>query len=395
MGKDIRRNTYSLVVIILFILSIGFAFATFYYIGVLSSPSQTYIGTIAISNYEENQYSGIIASDLLNWKEDSEYVISYQNFDMDINFDYFDADISATINQLSENEVNSIIYTVSDANKTLFTQELSNNFTSDIIDLIDVDSLIDDIFYNIGVMSILSEYNLIDYFGDGVENTILNTLTINNLELDDVNNITNNITQLEIQAESRFYLLDSVEFSALTNNQLSILASGIQKVTSSSNLSSYIFEQNNESPSWALEGMNVRILQANGYDFSFYNDYAYSMSLEINKNDDSSITISLIGYPFVCDYITTNTQATDVSYGTLYQANELIDENTPNVIVVDSDEDFIYRLLTQIGINGRILRFEKTVTNPDGTTEIITIYYEEYEPITEIYQENIISKDGE
>lgn len=395
MGKEIRKNIYSIIVIFLFILSIGFAFATFHLIGVLNQPNQTYVGTIAISNYEENQYSSIIASNLNDWKDDSNYTISYQNFKVDINFDYFEADIDLTINQLEENEINSLVYSITDANKNLFEQNLSTNFTTDIITLIDLDSLLEDIFADIEIMSVLNNYDLINYFDDGVENTILSSSTMINLDNNDVTNITSKIVSLGIKKESRFYLLEEINGITLTNNQLSIIASGIQAVTMNSNLNAFIFEQNNILPSWGQEGMNVRILQTNTYDFSFYNDFDYSMSINITKNDDNSITFELIGYPFVCSYATINSEVTEVDFGTIYENNDTIDETTLGVITIETDDEYTYQLLSQVGVNGKIIKFEKTITYPDASTQTIILYYEEYEATAEIYQENVISKDGE
>ncbi len=141
--------------------------------------------------------------------------------------------------------------------------------------------------------------------------------------------------------------------------------------------------------------MNVRILQTNNYDFSFYNDFSYSMSVSITKNDNTSITLELIGYPYVCDYSTSNIEVTQVDYQTLYEANETIDETTIGVITIDEDEDFVYQLLSQTGINGKIVKFERTTTFPDASIQKVILYYELYEPTDEVYQENIIPKDGE
>jgi hypothetical protein len=395
MGKEIRKNTYSIMVIILFILSIGFAATTFHLIGVLSRPTQTYIGTIAISNYEESQYSNIISSNLFDWKEDSKYNISFQNFDMDIDFDYFEADIAATISQITENELNSVVYSISESNELLFAQELSAFYTDDIINLIDTDTLLEDILGDLRIMSMINNYDLTNYFVDGTETTILSSLTVNNLDPVDVTDLTDKITTLEVASEDRFYLLEESQGLALTNNQLSILASAIQAITMNSSLNSYIFEQNVELPAWGLEGMNVRILQTNNYDFSFYNSFDYSMSIHVSKNDDSSITFELIGYPFVCDYTTTNILVTDVDFNTTYEANDTIVETTPGVIITETDEEFTYQLLTQTGIAGKIIKFERTTTFADASSQKTILFYEEYEPINQVYQENIVSKDGE
>lgn len=395
MGKEIRKNVYTVIVIILFILSIGFATATFHLLGVLEKSSETYVGTIAVSNYEENQYANIISGALLDWEENADYQISYQNIDLNVSLDYFEVDINSTVAQIQEDKINKVVFIISDANKTLFTEALSTKYSSNIINQIDVDALLDDIISNLETMSVLNNYYLEDYFNEGAENTVLSSYILINLDAGDVDAITNNITTFEIDKLSRFDLLDQTTDFTLTNNQLSILASGIQLVSMDSNLNAFIFEQNIELPSWGLEGGNVRILQTNHYNFSLFNNFNYSMTLTISKNDANSITFELIGYPFSCDYSTANINVTDIDFNTTFIANDTLDAATPGIIATENDEDYIYQLLIQAGVNGKILKFERTITYPDGTTDQIILYYEEYQAIPEIYQENIIAKDGE
>ncbi|MBI9008399.1 MAG: hypothetical protein JEZ05_00065 [Tenericutes bacterium] len=395
MGKEIRKNVYTLIVIILFILSIGFATATFHLLGVLEKNNETYVGTIAVSNYEENQYANIISSALLDWEENANYQISYQNIDLSISLDYFEVDINSTVAQIQEDKINNVLFNTSDANKILFTDALSDKYSTNIINQIDMDALLDDIISNLETMSVLNIYYLEDYFNEGAENTVLSSFTLTNLSSVDVDAITDNITSFEIEELSRFDLLEQTTDFILTNNQLSILASGIQLVSKDSNLNAFIFEQNAELPSWGLEGGNVRILQTNHYNFSLFNTFNYSMTLTLSKNDANSITFELIGYPFACDYATAKVTVTDVDFNTTYIENDTLNAATPGIIATENDEDYIYQLLIQAGVNGRILKFERTTTYPDGTTEKIVLYYEEYHATSEIYQENIIAKDGD
>lgn len=395
MKKEIRKNVYSIIVILLFILSIGFATATFHLLGVLEKENQTYIGSIAISNYEESQYENIISGALLDWEDYADYKISYQNIELDIDFDYFEADVATTISQIQINTINSLVFNISEANKTLFTQELSNSFSVNIISQIDTNALISDIMENLETMSMINSYDLKDYFSEESQSTILNTYTIINLDSIDVDYISNNVTSFELKEKSRFNLLEETIGLSFTNNQLSIIASGIQALSMNSNLSSYIFEQNNQLPTWGLEGLNVRILQANHYDFSLFNNFNYSMHINLIKNDNNSITFELIGYPFTSEYSTVNTEVTEILFDTVYESNDIIDNTTPEIITTETDEDYIYQLLTQAGINGKIVKFERTITYPDGSNEKVILYYEEYQSTSEIYQENIIPKGGE
>ncbi len=395
MVKEIKKGTYFIFVSVLFVISIGFALTSVLLAGNIRRTHQTFVGTIPISNYDEGQYSTVIANELNEWKDDSEYTISYQNLTLVVDLEYFESDVNETIDQLVEDQVNTVVYDISDTDLNSLYEDLETCFTSDIIALIDFDKLVDDIISDMELMSSLNDYELFEYFESDTINTILTTITVTGLDSDDVDEITENISSMSIEAMSRFSLLDKTYGLALTNNQLSIIASAIQSLTMDTNLIGFVFAQNSEIPSWGAEGMNVRILKLNNYDFSFFNDFNYAMEIEILKTDGNSLTFNLKGYPYSRTYSSEKTKILDVEYSTRYVFDEAIIDTTPGVVITETDDEFIYQLLSQIGIDGKINKFVRTVTNPDSTVETITLYYEEYQPTEEIYLENYVSKDGE
>ncbi len=395
MVKEIKKGTYFIFVSVLFVISIGFALTSVLLAGNIRRTHQTFVGTIPISNYDESQYSTVIANELNEWKDDSEYTISYQNLTLVVDLEYFESDVNETIDQLVEDQVNTVVYDISDTDLNSLYEDLETCFTSDIIALIDFDKLVDDIISDMELMSSLNDYELFEYFESDTINTILTTITVTGLDNDDVDEITENISSMSIEAMSRFSLLDKTYGLALTNNQLSIIASAIQSLTMDTNLIGFVFAQNSEIPSWGAEGMNVRILKLNNYDFSFFNDFNYAMEIEILKTDGNSLTFNLKGYPYSRTYSSEKTKILDVEYSTRYVFDEAIIDTTPGVVITETDDEFIYQLLSQIGIDGKINKFVRTVTNPDSTVETITLYYEEYQPTEEIYLENYVSKDGE
>lgn len=395
MNNIIEKKTYQLIVGILFILSVLFAVIIFNLLGIQNANNKTYVGTIAISNYEPNQYANIISSNVADWKDESDFYVSYQNYSLKLSLDYFDLDITKTIDMIQENQINSLYFNLTDTNKNLLKADLETYFSSSIIAYLNLDDFTDDLMNDVEEMNVLKYYNLRDYFADDSNNTTLSTFTMDNITPSDVDAINNTVSTLIIDAESRFSILDSLSAFTLTNTQLSIIASGIQKITSNTNLFGFVFEQNNEIPAWSTTGSNVRILIANDYDFSFYNDFEYSMTIEFTKTTDNSITFTLKGYPFMCTYNTISLEDQIVPFSTIYVDNETILSTTPGVITIETDEDYVYQLLTQSGVNGRIVSFYRTTTYPDLTTSTERIYREQYLPTAEIYQENTVPKGSE
>ena len=395
MNNIIEKKTYQFIVGILFVLSILFAIIIFSLLGIQKDNNKTYIGTIAISNYQPNQYSSIISNNVIDWKTESEFYISYQNNTVQLDLSYFDLDVTQTIDMIQENQQNQLYFTISESNQDSLIADLELYFSPEIIAYLNMDDFVDDLLADAEEMNILKYYNIRDYFIADSENVVLSTFTINNISPVDATAISNAINSIDIEAKSRFSILDNFSDSTLNNTQLSIVASGIQKITSNTNFFGFVFEQYNNLPTWSSSGSNVRILKANYYDFSFYNDFEYPMLIEITNTTDSSITFALKGYPFMNTYSTSAIEEQVVPFTTVYVDNEDITSTTPGVITTETDEDYTYQLLTQSGVDGRIVSFYKTITHPNSTTSTERVYREQYLPITEIYQENIVLKGSE
>jgi len=395
MNNIIEKKTYQLIVGILFVLSILFAIITFSLLGLQKENNKTYIGTIAISNYEPNQYTSIISNNVRDWKVESEFYISYQNYTVQLDLSYFDLDVTKTIDMIQENQENQLYFNLSESNKDDLKDDLELYFSPEIIAYLNMDDFTADLLDDAEEMNILKYYDLRDYFIANSENVILSTFTIDNINPVDVDAISSAINSIDIDAKSRFSILDNFSDSVLGNTQLSVIASGIQKITSNTNFFGFVFEQYNNIPAWSSPGSNVRVLKANYYDFSFYNDFEYSMLIEVTKTTDSSLTFVLKGYPFMNTYSTSTIEEQVVPFVTVYVDNIDIISTTPGVITTETDEDYTYQLLTQSGINGRIVSFYKTITYPDLTVSTERVYRETYLPVTEIYQENIVLKGSE
>ncbi|XMB73026.1 hypothetical protein RJI07_03720 [Mycoplasmatota bacterium WC30] len=392
---SIKKRLVLIVAILLLGFSLFFSYTMFNSMGYFNLNQQTIVGTIYLENIDELQYASFISSEINDWKNKSTYKVNYQGHCLDIDLSYFDLEIDSTISGIERGQSNKVIFSISDASKVMLLSEFFNTFLDNIIDLFDLDTFLETINIHLEDMNIFKTYNLEDFIDQTVSETIIDTVTITNLDLVDVNNITNTLEQLVVAKDDRFSILDKCEDLILTNNQLSIIASGIQKITLNTPFNGYIFEQNITAPVWSLEGLNVRVLKTNDYDFSFYNPLDFDYVINIEKVSDSSVSLELVGYPFSTKYLVTKTDESVLAYSTLYYDNELLDETTENIIITDDETETTYRLLEQSGIDGKVVVFTKTSTKPDSTITTEIIYREIYFPTPEIFQENIIPKAGE
>jgi hypothetical protein len=210
----------------------------------------------------------------------------------------------------------------------------------------------------------------------------------------DVDQIIEKISSIEIPKQRRFSLLEQIDDLGLTNEQMSIIASGLQGVIVNTHFNGFIFEQNIETPSWASPGQDVRILRVNRFDFTFFNSLDYGFSLEIEEVNNNTLSFSLLGIPYITTYTSEFVVQATIPYQTIYIDNDTINELTPGVIITETDEEFIYRVLIQSGINGEVIFYNRTTTVTGSAPVTIKLFDEQYLPVDEIYHEHIVEKVG-
>ena len=391
---SIKKRIVLIVSILLLVLSLFFSYTILKSMDYFNLNKQTIVGTIYLDNIEEFQYKSYISSKVNEWENKSTYKVIYQEYILDIDLSYFNLDIDNTIDSIQEGKNNKVKFNITNESKEILLNEFIDTFSIDIINSFDFDLFLENLISHLEDMNIFKTYNLEDFLNPSISETIIDSVTISNLAIDDVDNITDSLNHLIITKYSRFYLLEECDDLTLTNNQLSILASSIQKITKATPFSGYIFNQNTESTGWNDIGMNVRILKTNNYDFSFYNPLSFDYTINIRRLSLTSITVELVGYPFSTKYSVSQVVEEVLPYPTIYYNNDLLDALTDNIIIIDTDSDTIYHLLIQAGIDGEIIVFTRTSTKPDLTVTTEIIYREIYFSTPEIMQENIVPKAG-
>jgi len=238
----------------------------------------------------------------------------------------------------------------------------------------------------------LKTYQLREYLDISLSESLIKQVQLSNINPDDVQMIITEVNSLTINANSHFSLLDQFENTSLTNEQLSIIASGLEKVileTSFTGLSRYYYTV---MPLWAEKGANVRILKVNHFDFTFFNNEEYTYEVLISENSESSLEFTLIGYPFISSYEIQVDDDTLIPYEIDIIDDDTLDALTEGVSIYETDTEIIYSLVVQVGVNGNQVIYHRTTQMLDGSSSTVYLFSENRLPVVEIIHQNIVSK---
>jgi hypothetical protein len=380
--------------IITLFIAIVFAGTMFFVNDISNPPSSTVLGSIYLGAYEEDQYENVINNQINAFLNDVAYEISYQDSIYEIPLTLFDYDHDQTMASLNENKVNQAYFSITDENQLILEEQLELNFSNDVYLAINVEDLISQIKDDMGDMTSLKQYQLVDYFIENTDQTDLNQETISNIDAEDVSQIDLLVDQIIINPNSRYSMLDNLGTLDLSNDQLSIISTGLLKVLAKSHMNGFMFNTNPVIPAWASIGYNVRILKVNQYDFSFFNSFDYTYYINIEQTSTTSLSFSLTGVPYVDTYNVEIEDKISIPRDTIYYDNDLLDENTPDVIITETDTEITYLLLIEDGHDGNIYYINRIVTDVFGTTTQYKLYEEQYDSQSRIYDQLIVEIGG-
>ncbi len=389
-----KRNIYFMISIITLFIAIVFAATMFFVNDISNPPSSTTLGSIYLGAYEKDQYEGIVNAEINSYLDDAVYQISYQNSIYNIDLSLFDFNFELTMSSIVDNQENHAYFSISETNLTDLASQLELNFSSRVSDVIQLDDLVEQITQDMGNMISLKQYQLADYFTTDSDLTSLNESVINQVNNLDVAKIIEIVEQITIEPHSRYSILEHLGALDLTNEQLSIISTGILKVIVKSHMNGFIFHTNPELPMWAATGYNVRVLKVNQYDFSFYNSFEYTYQIDIEQIGLTSLRFTLSGVPFVDVYDVIVEDKVVIPRDTIYYENEDLNEFTPDITIIDTALDTTYLLLLEAGYDGNIYYINRTVTDAFGTITQYKIYEEQYNAQPDIYDRFIIEKEG-
>lgn len=377
-------------------LAIVFAMTMLFVNDISNPPSSTTLGSIYLGAYEEGQYEGIISNEVNAYLDEAVFEVSYQNSNYVIDLSLFEYNKALTMNSIVDNQENRAYFSINETNLIDLSAQLELNFSSRVFSAINVDELIEQIVSDMGYMISLKQYQLADYFMEDTNLTTLNTAIVTQINSLDASNIIELVDQIVIEPHSRYSILEQLGPLDLTNEQLSIISTGMLRTLVKSHMNGFIFNTNPAIPQWGLDGFNVRILKVNQYDFSFYNSFEYLYQIDINEtSNDDELSFTLIGVPFVDVYgVDVQVDKVVIPRNTTYYENEDLDEFTDSVIIEDTATETTYLLLLEEGYDGSINYIYRTVTNVFGVTSQFKLYEEQYDAKPRIYDRLIVDKEG-
>jgi len=361
----------------------------------MAKIDQTTVGYVFLGNRLEEEYPDVLSREILIWKNNADYKIVYQEHTLQIDLGLFTFDLQSTINQIERNQQNLAVFSLSQENRMILSDEINGFFTPSELTTAEIDAFIEEISIDLGLLFSRKVYQLEDYLLPIYAQSVLDQATITTINPNDVSSIVSTITSINVPMDARFSLLNTLSQTSLSNEQLSIIASGILGVSGKVNFNGFIFEKNVAMPLWADYGMNVRILRVNQFDLTFYNYAMQNLTIEIEQVDASTLVFKLIGYPQITHYEFEKIEQAIIPFNTLYIADDSINETTENVIIIETDEDFTYRLLQQVGQTGKVVFFNRIIHKSGEAPMTIRIFSEQYLPVNEVFLENVVDKDGE
>jgi len=390
----VKRNLYLSITLEILAISLVFAGVILAIFSEDNDVDQTSIGFIYLGNSSETQYQSIIEREISDWQESAEFTVQFQGYSMELDLNWFTLDIDQTIAELTVNEDNNAYFDLSSENQILLLDALQSTFTADIMDSFNSELFIEALHSDLHQLYSRKTYELSDFLDADLFENVIDTTTLTNINSADVDAIISKVTTIEIEEQARFSLLDQIGGLGLTNEQMSIIASGLQGVVMNTNFNGFIFVQNTTTPTWAMPGHDVRILLVNQFDFTFFNSLDYGFTLTIEEVDASTLLFTLLGIPYITEYTSESLVQISIPYQTLYISDETIDETTPGVIITETDDEFIYRILIQSGVNGEVIFYNRTTTETGKDPVTIKLFDEQYLPVDEIYHEHIVEKVG-
>lgn len=390
----LKRNLYFMISLVTVFLTVVFAVVLLFVLDLGKSVSQTSVGFVYLGSYERNEYEDVLAPRITQWQNTADYELSYQEYTWEIDLNYFAFDALQTAVEVREDVNNPAFFTLSQANEDLLYQSLTSDLTVDLMQAFDFDAFLSDLSFDMKLLKNRKLYELKDYLDPSLFTTVIDTLSIDQLDPLIVSELTQAFQEpLTIPANERFYLIESTNELDLSNEALSIIASALQYLTFKTPVEGYMFERYQDLPLWASSGVNVRILKLSNYDFSFFNPLQEALEMSIEQTAADTLVFTLTGLPLLTTYEKDVVVGPTIYYQTTFVDNPLLDALTPGVAVTDTDTETTYELEVLAGTNGYVTYYVRRVTPLGGTPSEIELYTEQTLPINRIVEQNIVVKE--
>ena len=380
--------------IITVFLAAVFAITIFLVYDFSTQENETTVGSVFLGGVDDSQYQQVLSSEVNEYLDVLNFDIKYQGVSVNLPSTLFTPNIDVTISEIKQNSQNKVVFTIEASHQGEILNHIDSMFTQNYLNLIDSEKLFNALISDLGDMVLIKDYQLEDYFVDSAFNQSLYTDVVAGVNASDVTKILNQMDTIVIKPHSRFSILNELENYDLTNEQLSVLATGMLKVLTNTHMNGFVFHTYPEEPIWATLGYNVRVLKVNGYDFTFYNANDFEYHIELSQFLLNTISFSLKGVPQVFDYEVNIVKQATVPVENIYIGNDTLNAFTPGIVEITTETETRYELLIEAGTEGGVYTIYRTVTNADGHS-IIEKLYDLYMPSqSNIYELNIVEIGG-
>ncbi len=339
----------------------------------------TILGSVYIGGLKEDEVEPIITERITSWLNDESIVfeLTYQEYNYEFNRSLFYFDQELSMFYLENGITNELFAKYQGDERLDIINDISNlDFLIGINDEFDFDALINDTLVAAGYMKSYSSLNLEDYIID-LDDSVSEVATIS-LDLYDGIDVDDLITGIsEVYSDGKIViehkeLFDIVEKfgESLADNEMSILSTGMLALILETNFSvnevHYVAEIdyiNYDINTFPFFGHNASVNRVIGNGFSFYNPNNFNYYFTVEKVDETSITIALVGLVFVDD-IEVQINKTVLDHITQHTLNDDILQN---------------------GYDGAIIEVVRVITDISGNVRYDNvILFEFYPPIKEI-----------
>lgn len=362
MKLFIQRNLGVLVSAFVFLATLVTVTVAVSIMGFETTTDATSVRSIYLGNVESANFESVLNTQMTAYTRDATLVFTYQGKILQRDLSFLTPDVGATLSNLNIGVNNQAVFRLSAAAETALLNELQSNFSPDIVAALDFNALNEAILSSANNMKRFNTIELTQFMREDALRR-LNTVTLNNIPPIDGLTISSSLQRFDVPRGERFSLLAHTASLGLRNDQLSVLASGIQGLMIPTSAASFRSTMDPVKPSWYQPGMNVRILQLLEQDFSFVNVYDSDLEIRIlASNNNTTLTFELWGFPTLNQYSTSNQQTLTIPFSTTVINDATLTVTTAGITVTETDTQIILELVEVAGVNGSVIDIFRTIT---------------------------------
>ena len=393
MKLFVQRNLGILVSAFVFLVTILTVSIAISIMGFETSTDNTSVRSIYLGNVEASNRNTVLTSEMNAYLREARLVVVYQGQTFESDLSFLIPDIQATTTGLVQGQNNQAVFMLSETQKAALLNQLEDAFSPQIVAALDQEALTNVILASASNMTRFNYLELRDFMLPSA------FMRLHHIELENVSpinglNVVSRAPSILIPASSRFSLLDALSELLLENTQLSIIASGMQGVLTLSSVTNFQQTMDDTPPAWVQDGMNVRILQLAGQDFTFINvsDTPYEIRITSRENN-TLLTFELWGFPplHTRQAQTTETLALEPFVNVIN--DNTLDENTDQVIITETATEIIYEVVVDAGVPGRVVDVTRTITSPLGDTFTTLLVREIYDAQPATIRRHVVAKE--